>query len=110
MSTTKLTERENGAMCAYWLGHGGPKNKENQVKMNLSTVLGTLPLRNGKDPDQIVGSGFVSKWKVGEKQGPDPYQNGLDPQHCLFLPFLPFLVHISCLLPRTTRRKGVRIL
>ncbi len=61
MSTIKLTERDNLTTCAYWLGHSGPKNKENHVKMNLSTVLGTLPLGNGKDldPDQKVGSGFI---------------------------------------------------
>jgi hypothetical protein len=37
-----------------------------------STVLGTVPLWNGKDLDPYRS----------EKQDSDPYQNGLDPQHC----------------------------
>jgi hypothetical protein len=44
---------------------------------------------NGKDPDQYqtAGSGTVTNLKAGsgsvqsEKQDPDPYQNGLNPQH-----------------------------
>ncbi len=66
------------------MGHVGPTDKENQVKIyKKSTVLGTLPLWNGKDPDpdpyQTVGSRSVSNWK----QDPDPYQKGLDRQHWL---------------------------
>ncbi len=52
-------------MYGCWLGHSGRTDKENQS----STVLGTLPLGNIKDPDphQIVGSGSVPKWKVGSR-------------------------------------------
>ncbi len=40
-------------MYAFWLSHGRPTDKENLVKMNKKyhTFLGTLPLRNSKDPD-----------------------------------------------------------
>jgi hypothetical protein len=53
MITKKLTGRENLTMYAFWLGHGRPTDKENLVKMNKKyhTFLGTLPLRNSKDPD-----------------------------------------------------------
>jgi hypothetical protein len=40
-----------------------------------STVLNTLPFWNCKDPDQ----------DQIEKQDPDPYQMGVDPQHCNWL-------------------------
>jgi hypothetical protein len=43
MSTTKLTGMENLTKYAFWLGPVGPTDKENQVKMYKSTVLGTLP-------------------------------------------------------------------
>ncbi len=33
MSTTKLTGRENLTKCAFWLGPGGPTDRENQIKM-----------------------------------------------------------------------------
>jgi hypothetical protein len=33
MSRTKLTGRENLTKYAFWLGPGGPTDKENQVKM-----------------------------------------------------------------------------
>jgi hypothetical protein len=33
MSTTKLIGRENLTKYAFWLGPGGPTDKENQVKM-----------------------------------------------------------------------------
>ncbi len=42
----------------------GPTDKENQVKMYKSTVLGTLPPWTGKDPDPYQS----------EKQDPDPYK------------------------------------
>ncbi len=59
MSLTKLNTREHLTMYGCWLGHSGRTDKENQS----STVLGTLPLVNTKDPDphQIVGSGSVPK-------------------------------------------------
>jgi hypothetical protein len=44
MSITKLTGRENVTKYAYWLGPVGPTDKENQAKMQKSTVLGILPL------------------------------------------------------------------
>jgi hypothetical protein len=46
MSKKKLTGREYLAKYAFWLGPGGPTDKENQVKMYKikSTVLGRLPL------------------------------------------------------------------
>jgi hypothetical protein len=44
MSTTKLTGGENVTKYAFWLGPVGPTDKENQVKMCKSTILGTLPL------------------------------------------------------------------
>ncbi len=45
MSAKKLTGRENLTKYAFWLGPVavGPTDKENQVKMYKSTVLGTLP-------------------------------------------------------------------
>ncbi len=54
-----------------------------------STVLCTLHLWNGKDPDpyQTVGSDPYQIEKQdpdpyqSEKQDPDPYQKGLDPQY-----------------------------
>jgi hypothetical protein len=53
MSTTKLTGRENLTKYVFWLSPVGPADKDNQVKMYSikSTVLGILPLCNGKDPD-----------------------------------------------------------
>jgi hypothetical protein len=61
MSKTKLTARENLAKYAFWFDPVGHTEKENQVKMYKNTVLGILPLGNGKDPDQYqtVGSGSV---------------------------------------------------
>jgi hypothetical protein len=55
------------------VGPVGPTDKENQVRCIKSTVLGILPLWNGKDPDPYQR----------KKQDPDPfpYQKGLDPQH-----------------------------
>jgi hypothetical protein len=44
MSTTKLTGRENLTKYAFWLGPVGPTDKENQVKMYKSIVLGISPL------------------------------------------------------------------
>jgi hypothetical protein len=45
MSKKKLTGRENLTKYAFWLGPGGPTDKENQVKMyKKSNVLGTSPL------------------------------------------------------------------
>jgi hypothetical protein len=38
-------------MYAFWLGHGGPTEKENQVKMYKKSYFGTLPLSNSKEPD-----------------------------------------------------------
>ncbi len=67
MNTTKLTGRENLTKYTFWLGPVGPTDKENQVRVYMSTVLGTLPLWNGKvekhdpDPDRIQS----------EKQDPD---------------------------------------
>jgi hypothetical protein len=73
MSTKKWTVRENLTTNAAVLGHGGLTDKEYQVKMNKSTVSGTLPLWNSKDPEPDPYQ--------SEKQASDPYQNGLDPQH-----------------------------
>ncbi len=42
MSTTKVTEREN-LTFACCLAPGGTTDKETQVKLYQSTVLGTLP-------------------------------------------------------------------
>jgi hypothetical protein len=64
MSTTKLTVTENLITYVCLLSHSRPTNKENQVKMNKSAVLGALAPRTGKDPYpdpdpypyQIVGS------------------------------------------------------
>jgi hypothetical protein len=33
MKTKEFTERENLTNYAFWLGPGGPTDKENQVKM-----------------------------------------------------------------------------
>jgi hypothetical protein len=44
MSTTKLTGRENLPRNNFCVGPVGPTDKENQVKLYKSTVLGTLPL------------------------------------------------------------------
>jgi hypothetical protein len=35
MSTIKLTRRENLIQYTFWLGPGGPTDKENQVKMYI---------------------------------------------------------------------------
>jgi hypothetical protein len=59
MITTKLTGRENLTKYSFWLGLGGLTDRENQLKMYKSTV-GTLSLRNCKDPDQTVGSASIS--------------------------------------------------
>ncbi len=68
MSTTKISGKENLTTYASWLGPGGPNGKENQVKMYTKYRFRYItPLWNSKDldPDQIVGSRYVSKWKVG---------------------------------------------
>jgi hypothetical protein len=44
MSTTIITGRENLIKYAFWLGLGGPTDKENQVRCVKSTVFGTLLL------------------------------------------------------------------
>ncbi len=55
-------------MYACWLGHGGPTDKENKVKMNKKYRLGTLHLRNSEDPDPYQNensdpeSGFLTRW------------------------------------------------
>jgi hypothetical protein len=36
---------------AFWLCPVGPTDKENQVEIYKSTLLGILPLQNGKDPE-----------------------------------------------------------
>jgi hypothetical protein len=51
ISTTKLTATENVTTYACCLTPGGPTDKENQLKMNKSTV----PYET-KDPYQIAGS------------------------------------------------------
>jgi hypothetical protein len=61
-----------------------------ELRCIKSTVSGSLPLWNGKDPDpyQTVGSGSVSNLKAWSGSVPklkanlDPYQKGLDLQHC----------------------------
>ncbi len=56
------------------------------------TLLGTLPLWNGKDPDPRIQQSnpdpyHIEKqvkdpdWYKSYKQDPYPYQKGLDPQH-----------------------------
>jgi hypothetical protein len=64
MITTKLTGKGILTKNTFCVGPVGPTDKENQGKMykKYRTVLGTLPLRNGKDPDpyQTAGSGSVS--------------------------------------------------
>ncbi len=59
---------------AVCFGPVGPTDKENQAKMYKSTILGLLPLWNGKDPYQ--------------SEKPDLYQKGLDPQHCPQVPYI----------------------
>jgi hypothetical protein len=51
--TTKLTGRESLTKYAFLVGSCWTCDRENQVKMykKVVTVLGTLPLWNGKDPD-----------------------------------------------------------
>ncbi len=71
-----------GSCWTYWQG----KSMKRCIK---STVLGTLPPWNGKEPDPCktvgsganckAGSGSVSKWK--ERSG--SASKWLDPQHCL---------------------------
>jgi hypothetical protein len=46
-----------------------------------STVLGTLPILNGKDPDPYQIKKQDPDPYQSEKQDPDPYQKGLEPQH-----------------------------
>ncbi len=69
------------------------KETKNKVYKKYRTILGTFfSLWIGKDPDpyQTAGSGSV-RYRIekqdpdpdpSQKQGPDPYQKGLDPQHC----------------------------
>ncbi len=45
------------------------------------TLLGLLPVRNGKDPDPYQTEKEDPDPYQSEKQDPDPYQKGLDPQH-----------------------------
>ncbi len=65
------------------MGPVGPTDKENEVKIYKKnvTVLGTLPLWNGKDPEpyQIEKQDPDPDPYQSEKQEPDPYQKGLDP-------------------------------
>ncbi len=54
-------------------------------KIKLRRIKSTVFLYRyitGKDPDfyRTVGSGSVP-YQI-DKQDPDPYQNGLNPQHC----------------------------
>jgi hypothetical protein len=44
-------------------------------------ALGTLPLRNGKDPDPYQIEKQDLDPYQSEKQDPDPDQKGLDPKH-----------------------------
>jgi hypothetical protein len=80
----------NKVPYAFWLGPGGPTDKETQVKMfkKCCTVLGTLPLWNSKDRDpyQTVWSRSVSC----EKQDLNLYKKVLDPQHWPGLHFFFF--------------------
>jgi hypothetical protein len=78
MSTTKLTGRENLAKNTFCEGPVGPTDKENQLKMykkyhfRVHYLFKTVRIQirtKQSDPYQI------------EKQEPDPYQKGLDPQH-----------------------------
>ncbi len=59
-----------------------------------STVLGTLPLWNGKNLDPYQIEKQDPDPCLSEKQNPDPYQKGLDPQHCYqAVIFLHWLAH-----------------
>ncbi len=73
MSTQKLTGRENLTKFAFWLGPVGPTDKENQERCIKSTVLGTLPLWNGKVPDLFEQ--LDPDWYQIDEQDPDPYQS-----------------------------------
>jgi hypothetical protein len=75
------------------LGPVGPTDKENQVKMYISTVLVLYitSLKFCKDPDhfrikQLDPDPYQTEKQdpdpyQSEKQDLDPYQKGLDPQH-----------------------------
>ncbi len=67
------------------MGPVGPTDKENQVRCVKRTVLGTIPLRNGKDPDPYQIEKQDPDQYQSEKQDPETYQKGLDPQHWLRL-------------------------
>jgi hypothetical protein len=66
MTTTKLTGKENLTKYAFCWGPVGPPARKIKWRCLKSTVLGTLPLFNGKDPYpyQTFGSGSVSNWKA----------------------------------------------
>jgi hypothetical protein len=57
LGPVRLTDKKKNQVEMY-----GIKSKENQVNWIKSTVLGTLPLCNSKDPDpdKAVRSGSVS--------------------------------------------------
>ncbi len=81
---TKLIGRENSTENTFCVGPVGPTEKENQVKMykkycsRYHYLFETARIRiriKQSDPDPFQS----------EKQDPDPYKKGLDPQHCLEL-------------------------
>ncbi len=69
MAQKNYKEGEIKKKKTFCVGPVGPTDKENQLKVckKYRTVLGTLPLWNGKDPDpypyQTVGSGIRIKLK-----------------------------------------------
>ncbi len=75
MSTAKLTGRENLTkyQYAFCFGPVGPYSQGKLNKMYRSTVLGTLPVRNRKDPDSYQQSD-ADPYQI-EKPDPDRYQS-----------------------------------
>jgi hypothetical protein len=60
----KIYWKENSTKHAFWLGPGGPTDKENQVNMSRKYCFRNISSLNGKDPDpyQTVKSGTGPVW------------------------------------------------
>jgi hypothetical protein len=82
--TEKLKGSENLTKNTFCAGPVGPIDKENRVKMCKKYCFRYIPLWNSKDPDPDPDQIEKPDPDQSEKQDPYPYQNGLDPQHCIY--------------------------
>jgi hypothetical protein len=82
--SNECTLRENLTTFACWLGPGGPTEKENHVSL-VHYLFETIRIHiciTNPDPDLNQSEKSDLDLYQSEKQVPDPFQNGLDPQHC----------------------------